>query len=142
MPVKSTILIAFLVILSLILGPGIAWVEVQEHTPDGVHLWLPIPISFAKLGIAFAPREEMSQAAAQVRPYLPAIEAACNELGRIPDMVLVEVKDHEDNVRIEKRGSSIYVDVFSGTDEVHVSFPIRAAASIVGQIARIGDSRS
>jgi hypothetical protein len=136
MSVKMGLLAGFLVCLCLLLGPGFIWVDVRERGADPTHIWMPVPVSLVRLGIAFVPREKLGQAATQAQQWLPVVETACRELEHIPDTVLVEVHDRTDNVRIEKRHGSFYVNVISDRDEVHVSFPLRAASSIVAQVAR------
>lgn len=136
MSVKMTVLLALLVLTSLILAPGMIWVEVQEHQHDGVHLWLPVPVSFVQLGVAFVPDKELAPAARELRPHLPLVKVVCEELERLPDAVFVEVHDGDDHVTVAKRGRSFAIDVDSRDETVHVSFPISAVSSIVERIAR------
>ncbi len=142
MSIKMGLLIGFLVLAATIMSQGMIWVEVQERSGDQMHLQIPIPVSLVSLAVAAVPNDEIVKATKDAAQWLPAIEAACRELERIPDTVLVEVHDKQDNVRIEKRGGSLYLDVDSREEEVHVSFPVHAVTDIVAEIAEVHARRS
>ncbi len=135
---KSILLVGLIIMAGVTLAPGFIWVDVQENYPEGTRIVLPVPVSFVNLGLMFAPNEALEEAASEVGPYAPLIEAACQELERIPDTVLVEVRDGQERVIVEKRGDKIYVDVEDRHDRVHVSFPVSVVSSVVGKITRAG----
>ena len=55
---------------------------------------------------------------------------------RCPDGPLVEVDSNREHVRIHKQGRSLFIDVDSEEETVHVSFRLQAAADTVSQLAR------
>ncbi len=138
MTIKTGLLLGFIVLLGLVFGQGMIYVDVKEHH-DGMHIWLPVPVSLARLGVTFIPKDNLAEAAKQMQPWMPVIQTTCDELSRIPDTVLVQVDNSHEHVCIEKRGGSIYIDVNSNNDQVHISFPVHAVGSIVAQIARTHD---
>jgi len=85
--------------------------------------------------LSFIPRQQLAQASADLRPYMPAINAAIPALEDSPDSVLVEVTDPGEHVTVRKSGGSIVVDVNDQEDVVHVSVPLRAAHSAMREIA-------
>ena len=115
---------------------GFIHVTVHEKRPDGTHLTLVVPAVLAPAALSFVPGQQLVQASADVRPYMPAIDAAIPALEDCPDGVLVEVTDPDEHVTIGKRGGSIMVDVNDHEDVVHVSVPLRAAHIALRQIAR------
>lgn len=115
---------------------GFIHVKVHEKQPDGTHLTLVVPAVLAPIALSFIPRPRLAQASADLRPYLPAIDASIPALEDCPDQVLVEVTDPGEHVTIEKSGRSIVVDVNDHEDLVHVSVPLRAAHSAIREIAR------
>jgi len=115
---------------------GFIHVTVQEKHPDGTHLTLLVPAVLAPVTLRFVPGEQLAQASADLRPYLPAIDAAVPALEDCPDGVLVEVTDPDEHVTIEKNGNSIVVDVNDHEDVVHVSVPLGAAQRAIHEIAR------
>ena len=65
---------------------------------------------------------------------MPVARLALQELAKCPDTVLVEVKDRDEHVRIEKRGGRLLVDVDSHSEEVHVGVPIQTVVSVLKEL--------
>lgn len=135
------ILLGVLIVAGLVMSQGMIWVEVQEHGGDGTHIVLPVPVSLVRVAVAAVPNGEIAEATRGAAQWLPVVEAACREIERMPDTVLVQIHDKSEDVRIEKRGDYFYVDVVSGKEEVHVSFPARAVTAIVEDIASTQTTR-
>ena len=114
---------------------GFIHVKVDEKQPDGTHLSLVVPAATVPLSLHFVPREKLKDASADIRPYLPIIDAAIPALEQCPDGVFVEVRDPEEHVLISKSGNSLIIDVNDSGDIVHVAVPLRAAQSSIHQIA-------
>ena len=115
---------------------GAVRVDVREKARDGSHIYLIVPAAVLPVAARFVPRDKLKDARRQIRPWLPTIKAASEALARCPDGPLVEVDSHHDHVRIYKQGGSLFVYVDSDDDTVHVSFPLKAAADTVSQLAR------
>ena len=115
---------------------GFINVIVHEKKPDGTHLMIIVPAVLAPVTLSFVPRHQLAQASEDLRPYMPAIDAAIPALEDCPDGVLVEVTDPGEHVTVAKSGGSIVVDVTDREDVVHVSVPLRAARSAMHEIAR------
>ena len=86
----------------------------------------------------FVPRHHLGDAAHQLSHYMPAIRAALGQLRECDDFVLVDVKDRDEHVEVQKIGGSLVVDVKNEDETVHVSTPIRAISSTLEQLV---DSR-
>ncbi len=117
---------------------GFIQVKVDEKQADGHHLRLVVPAAVVPVALKFVPQRHLAEAAANLRPFLPVIDAAIPALEDSPDGVLVEVMDANDHVRIAKAGGSIVVDVNEADDTVHVAVPLRAAQSSIHEIAQAG----
>ena len=113
---------------------GAVMVYVHEKKPEGHLIWVPVPALLVDLGVRFVPEERLQDALRDLRPWLPAIEAASHELERCPDGLLVEVKDRTDHVMVSKGGDVLRVDVDSETDTVHVSVPISLIESVAARL--------
>lgn len=135
------ILLGVLIVAGLVMSQGMIWVEVQEHRGDGTHIVLPVPVSLVRVAVAAVPDEEIAGATREAAQWLPVVEAACREIEKMPDTVLVQVHDKSEDVRIEKRGDYFYIDVESGNEEVHVSFPVGAVTAIVEDVAAAQSTR-
>ncbi|PYV03072.1 MAG: hypothetical protein DMG26_10090 [Acidobacteria bacterium] len=117
---------------------GAVIVYVHEKKPEGHRIWVPAPALLVDLGVRFVPEERLRDALQDLRPWLPAIEAAGHELERSPDGLLVEVKDRTDHVMVSKGGDVLRVDVDSETETVHVSVPISLIESVAERLGTSG----
>lgn len=125
----------------LLCSEGLVHVDVREKQPQGHHIRVLAPALIAPIGVFFAPKADLADASAQIRPYLPVIRATLDGLRETDDVTLVEVNEPDQHVRVAKEGGSIVVDVDDAEDTVHVSTPIRAIASTVEQLAAAAPSQ-
>ncbi len=102
------------------------------------HVHLLVPAALVPVGLAFVPDEKLRRAAERVRPWLPAIRMASQELGRLPDVELLEVRDAKQHVRIAKRGARFMLDVESPDETVHVSFPLKTLDQVARRLVSLG----
>jgi hypothetical protein len=121
--------------VGLLCSEGMIQVNVIEKRPEGHHIHVMAPALLLPLGMHFAPKEGISEASAEIQPWLPAIRAALVQLRECDDIAFVEVKEPGQQVRVAKSGGSIVVDVNSEEQSVHVSAPIRAMSSAVEELA-------
>ncbi len=117
---------------------GAVTVYVREKQPQGARIWLPVPALLVEVGMRFAPPAKLREASTQIRPWLPAIEAASNELARCPDATLVEVKNATEHVLIAKQGDILRIEVDDDNDTVHVSVPVEFVNSLARDLAASG----
>lgn len=120
---------------AMLCSEGMLRVKVHEKQADGTNINLVVPAALVPMTLKFVPDRHLAHASAQLRPYLPAIDAAIPVLEDCPDGVLVEVIDPVEHVLIEKRGGSIVIDVNDADDVVYVQVPLRAAQKAIHQIA-------
>jgi hypothetical protein len=136
MAVLAGTLAAFTAGSVIVCSEGAVRVDVREKTSDGHHVHLILPAAIAPAAAFMIPRSKLHDARDKIRPWLPTIKAASEELARCADGPLVEVDSHHDHVRIFKLRGSVFIDVDTDEDTVHVSFPLEAAADTVSQLAR------
>jgi hypothetical protein len=121
--------------VGILCSDGMIEVKVVERQPEVHHVYVIAPAMLVPIGMRFAPRRELSRAAAQIQPWMPTIRAALDQLREGDDVTLVEVKEPGEHVRVAKQGGSIVVDVENRDDTVHVSAPLRAISNTVEQLA-------
>jgi hypothetical protein len=121
--------------VGVLCSEGMIEVKVVERQPEVHHVYVIAPAMLVPIGMHFAPQRDLSRAAAQIRPWLPTIRAALDQLRESDDVTLVEVKEPAEHVRVAKEGGSIVVDVQDEDETVHVSTPIRAISSTIEQLA-------
>ena len=124
----------------ILMSDGLIRVEVIERVPDSHHIYVVAPALLVPLGMHFVPRENISEASREIRPWLPTIRAALDSLRESDDITLVEVLEPGQEVHVAKSGGSILVDVHDAENDVHVSTPIRAISSSLEQLAAAAPS--
>ncbi len=118
---------------------GAVRVDVREKTRNGEHIHLAVPAVVLPAAARLVPRDKLRDARHEIGPWLPTIKVASEELARCPDGPLVEVDSNREHVRIQKQGRSLFIDMDSEEETVHVSFPLQAAARTESQLVRLGD---
>lgn len=114
---------------------GAIRVSVDESRPGGDHVHIVVPAIIVSPAMELIPEKELRKHAKEIRPWLPAIRAACKGLEKVPDTVLVEVIDSNEHVTITKRGGAIWVDVKSPDENVHVALPLQTIRSVAERLA-------
>lgn len=110
---------------------------VQVHEPhEGLNITVPVPLALAQLATVFAPDElkrlELPREAVQ---YLPYLSRFVDELEQLPDVLLVEVEDRSDHVKIYKREGVLRVEVREDRGAtVDVNIPLATVRGIVDAI--------
>jgi hypothetical protein len=121
---------------AFVYNEGAVRVDVRERTRNGEHIYLVVPAVVLPVAARLVPRDKLKDARGKIRPWLPTLKAASEELARCPDGPLVEVDSNREHVRIHKQDRSLFIDVDSEEETVHVSFPLQAAADMVSQLVR------
>lgn len=119
----------------LLCSEGLVQVNVRETQPESHHVYVVAPAMLMPIAMRLVPKNDLTDASQQIQPYMPVIRAAMDGLRDIDDVTLVEVKDLKENVRVDKRGGNVVVDVKDENDTVHVSVPIRAISSTLEQLS-------
>ena len=119
----------------LLCSQGMIEVNVVQKRPEGHHISVIAPALLLPIGLHFTPKDRISEASAEIQPWLPIIRTALAQLRESDDFTLVEVKEPGQHVRVAKSGGSILVDVNCEEETVHLSAPIPAISSAVGELA-------
>jgi len=119
---------------ALVFHEGVITVNVREKRADGDHVRFFVPATVVSYGMGLAPEEQIRRATRHAHEYLPVARIALQELAKCPDSVLVEVKDRDEHVLIEKRGGRLLVNVDSRSEEVHVGVPIQTVVSVIKEL--------
>lgn len=121
--------------LGLICSEGMIEVNVVEKHPEAHHVYVLAPAMLVPIGTHFIPSRKLRQAAAEIKPWMPTIRAALDQLRAGEDITLVDVREPGQHVLVTKNGGSVVVDVTDDDEIVHVSTPIRAIESTIEQVA-------
>lgn len=126
--------LAALTMLPMLLVGGVVMnasvMVVSVHEAGGTNITIPVPLALAQVAVAFAPDEIKHidlREAEELSRYWPYVERIVEELGNIPDAVLVEVEDRNDHVIVAKRGDVLRISVDEGKEggeTVRVNVPL------------------
>lgn len=122
---------------ALVFHEGVITVNVREKRADGDHIRFFVPAMVVSYGMGLAPEKEIRRATRHAREFLPAARIGMQELAKCPDTVLVEVRDRDEHVRIEKRGGRLLIDVDSRKEEVRVGVPIQTVVSAIKELETV-----
>ena len=129
----ATILLALLA--ALLVAPLLmTWVVVDVHTydEDAVNIKLPIPLALARVGLAFAPADEIRQPVpAELTAHREHVLAVLRDLKSCPDTELVSVDAPDARVRIVKKGDLLQLDVDADDAVVHGAIPVDAVLKVL-----------
>jgi hypothetical protein len=121
--------------VGLLCSQGMIEVNVVEKQPEVHHVFVIAPAMLVPISTHFVPSSKLGHAAAELKPWMPTIRAALDQLSEVDDVTLLDVTEPGEHVTVKKDGGSIVVDVVDRDETVHVSTPIRAISSTIEQIA-------
>lgn len=122
----------------LLCSEGFVQVKVEQNGPQGHHIDIIAPAALGPIAAHCIPARNLEDASRQIRPWLPVIDTSLDALRTTNDIVLVEVSQPGQHVKVSKIGGSIVVDVNDHEETVHVSAPLRAIEGTVDDIASQG----
>jgi hypothetical protein len=106
---------------------------IVEVNNDDVHIIIPVPLSLVQVAMAFAPEEARYVQVEEIAEFLPYVARFVDELRAIPDdVMLVEVIDDRDHVRIYKEADVLRIQVEEAHGaQVNVRVPLASLAAMV-----------
>jgi len=113
---------------------GVIRVDVDQHRSGGSHVHFWVPATTVSVGLRLAPRRNLQQAAAKVRPYLPVLRELSKELKKYPDAEFVDVRNSSGHVRITMRESKLSIDVLNDTENIHVTVPVQTICDVADRL--------
>lgn len=123
-----------------LVSDGLVRVSVNEmpEAAHPTHINVIVPAALVPAALHFVPNHALREAVERAGPWMPAAQAACEELAKLPDTELVEVRDNREHVRIRTEDGRLVIDVESPRENVHVSFPLRTAWKVAREIRERG----
>lgn len=115
-----------------ILQDGFVHVTVDESRERGTHLHFVVPAHLATIAAHFVPPRKIAPHQRELRALLPTMKLTAQELAKLPDSVLVEVRDDREHVLISKLGDGISIMEDSPKEHVNVWVPLKAIYDTAG----------
>jgi len=110
----------------------------HESGPGGTDVDVSLPGALVNAAIALCPLSAVRELDEHAQTLLPVLREVADRLVAMPDAVLVDVRDEDATVRIEKRGDELVIRVVSAEERVEIYVPIES----VRRLARKLDARS
>ena len=122
-----------------IMQNGFVHISVDEAGEHGTHLHLVVPAELGTIAAHFAPPEKFAEHQRELRALLPSLKLCAQQLAKLPDSVLVEVRDKDEHVLISKAGDGISIEEESPKEHVKVWVPLHAIYDTAGVLeSRMG----
>lgn len=121
----------FVVVATTIAATGTVTVRVQDHTPGGWNVFVPVPALLVDVAAMIVPRfipdEELADVRREMAPYREGLAELVRSLEDCPSGTLVRVESGRDRVVVEKQRNRLRVRVTGPEVNVDVSVPARLA---------------
>jgi len=115
-----------------IMQDGFVHVSVDEAAKNGTHLHLVLPAQLATIAAHFVPPDRLEGHLRELREVLPALQLSAQQLAKLPDSVLVEVRDGQEHVWVSKSGDGLSVEKESPQEHIKVWVPLRTIYDAAG----------
>lgn len=123
------LLMPVFLVATAIAATGTVTVRVQDHSPSGMNLIIPVPALLFDVAAFVAPRLIPEDALMDIRdelaPWRPALVEAANALEDCPTGILVDVRNRDEHVVVRKMRGRYRVNVNSTDLDLQVSVPSR-----------------
>ena len=133
----TVIVVGWVVLVGAVLAwSGVATVQVIERGKAGVSVPIPMAVveAAAISGDLIFDIEDHIDAEIELGEWGPFVREVLDAIDDCPDMVLVEVIDGGDEVRVAKDGGSLVIEVHDSDIDLKVSVPTRSIRRTVGRL--------
>ena len=137
--ILGLIAVAFVAMLG-----SLTWVvvDVDEHDPDGVHVFIPAPLALADIAVRFVPEARKPIIDVDLEPeYVPLIQAAVAEIRNAGDFEMVRVEETNETVVVRVEAEMLHVAVDTSDERVRVRVPLHSIVAAVDAIDKEGQIR-
>jgi hypothetical protein len=114
--------------------------SVHDAGGEGSNLSMSLPGALVDAVITLCPVPEglgPDGVRSRLDGFEPLLRTVAEEIGRMPDAVIVDVRDGRDRVRITKQGDEILVRVVSDVERVEIDLPVRSFRHALEKFSRI-----
>jgi hypothetical protein len=110
---------------------GTVAVEIEEH---GHQFRLALPAGLIQAALVLLPDAALDEAASELAPLVPALEAGWREFVDAPDFVLLDARSADEHVLVVKSGSRLEIEVVAPDARVRVGVPLGTAAALLHEL--------
>ena len=109
-------------------------IAIHETGPGGSDLTMQLPGLLVNTAIALCPIPTDPKFKERLVEFAPMLRAVAGRLKTLPDAVLVDVKNDEGLVRIEKSGADLLIHVRSETERVEIAVPVDSVRQLMEKL--------
>ena len=109
-------------------------IAIHETGPGGSDLSMRLPGLLVNTAIALCPVPTDPKFRARLVDIAPMLRAVAGRLKTLPDAVLVDVKNDEGTVRIEKLGTDLLIRVVSDAERVEIAIPVNSVRLLMEKL--------
>jgi len=113
---------------------GSVRIAIHETGPGGSDLSMRLPGLLVNTAIALCPVPTDPKFRARLVEIAPMLRAVAGRLKTLPDAVLVDVKNDEGTVRIEKSGAELLIRVLSEAERVEIAIPLDSVRRLMEKL--------
>lgn len=106
----------------------------HETGPDGKDFSITLPGLLVNAAIALCPVPADAELNARLAEFTPALRAVASQLASMPDAVLVDARDADGTVRIEKAGPNLLIRVVSEEERLEVAVPVESVRRLMRKL--------
>jgi hypothetical protein len=114
---------------------GVVRVDVNEQREGGanVHVWAPAAV--VPMVLHLVPERHLDQGIEHLKEWEPTLRVLTKELKKYPDAEFVDVREHNDHVRVSVHQGKVIVDVNNPGTHVHVACPLAMIDDVTSELA-------
>ena len=113
---------------------GSVRIAIHEAAPGGSDLSLRLPGLLVNTAIALCPLPTDPKLKERLVDLAPMLRAVAGRLKTLPDAVLVDAKNYEGAVRIEKLGAELLIRVRSDEERVEIAIPVESVRLLMEKL--------
>jgi hypothetical protein len=117
-------------------GFGSVRVYVHDKGPDATRFGIRVPAFLIRTAIRMIPFESETGGLAELKNYLPLLDAIGREFRKSPDGVYVSVDSPTETVRIAKVNDRLVVHVDDPGAEIRLEMPLSCVRTLVRRLER------
>ena len=133
----TVVVVGWVMLVGAVLAwSGVATIKVVERGKTAVSVPIPMAVveAAAMSGDFLFDLEDHIDAEVELGEWAPFVREVLGALDDCPDMVLVDVVDGNDQVRVKKDGGSLVIEVHDDEVDVKVSVPTRSVRRTIARL--------
>ena len=113
---------------------GSVRIAIHETEPGGTDFSMTLPGLLVNTAIALCPVPTDAEFRARLVDFAPVLHAVALRLSTLPDVVLVDVRNDDGTVRIEKSGTDLVIRVVSDAERVEIAVPVDSVRRLMEKL--------